>query len=278
VFWLTLCGRAGEFPHLVSLRIALPSSSLLLPEPFDILIALLENRWLQLALTLASIVSALLAFRNHINRAYLRITLYESLDNKWALKMLLDRMAQKENEPRSKAKPEEVCSSCNGLVRMDNKPSVRVNDRGGDPLMTFHRECIETTEMRLPMLKGRTVKLAKLKNLWKLSGKEDVLRTDSPKIILAQQMIPEGVKYSVLIPTQIKIPPDSIVNQISKPDQGVENAVRQAYEKGPWGQEFYDKTIEDSESWKEKHVYFFEFMRLAEISIIGNKVFVFVAR
>jgi hypothetical protein len=228
---------------------------------------------------LAFVASLLVATRRYIRRAYLKVRLLEKPDNKWTLKMLLDRMSQTNMEAPGKGRSDELCDDCKSLVRVDSRPIVRVLDRGGDRFMIFHRECIDRTKMRIPvLLQNRKVRLAKLKNLWKLSGHQDTLKTDSPKMIIAQEIIPDGVMYRLLIATEIKIPPSSLVNELSKPNSEIVSSLRQAYEKGPWGAEFYDKVVKNSQSWKEMHAYFLQFMCLAEIYVRGNRVSVSVRR
>lgn len=243
-------------------------------ELVDLVIRLFENRWLQLVLTIGTVVSILIASRSYIYRVYLNRTLYERVDNKWMLKMLLDKMGEKKIELPKEKKPEELCEECKSLVRHDNRPVVSVFDRGDNYFMTFHRDCIEKTQMRVPvLLKGHKMKLARLARLWMLSRKEDKLATDIASIIIVQQREPTGIRYCLLVPTDIKPVSDSTLDQISKPDPQIENAIREAYQSGPWGKDFYEKAIWDPESWKEKHGYFLRTLCLAEILVTrANKV------
>jgi len=165
---------------------------------------------------------------------------------------------------------EDACCECGSLLGLDNQPFIVVKDIKGDRLFALHRKCLEKTKRGVfdYDTKKRKLKGCHLKKLWKFKGKPSELQTNSPKILIIREIVPEGVNFHLMIPEKIKLVNLGNLKKIESKVIGFEE-MSEHYDKGPWGKEFFEQVYRETQSWKEKHAYEMGFRPIVTLLVRG---------
>jgi hypothetical protein len=211
------------------------------------LLDFLQNTWLSDILTLATLFGFLIAFRKYLLKTYYRRTTYTN--RKTMEKFLaaeLDRSIERRESKTKEAakKPEKTdrkCSECKGVIGYDNRHVVTVKDIAGDFFQVYHRDCASKTKHLVPVWKNeKDLRIARFSNLWKSKNKPSGLSIDTPKLLSIEERRPDGIRWQLVVPTDIReldAQKQKEVKKISFEDA----QMRQAYKKGPWGEQHYDE-------------------------------------
>lgn len=204
---------------------------------------------------------------------FLKMTTYETVGQEWLNKWLLQGIAAKKPlGKKEKKKKEEKCPDCGSLLGQDNREVVVVRDIVGAILLRLHKECIAKTDRRVFVYdksflrKKRTLKVAKLKNLWKLYKLGNELVVKSPRFLFLDYIMPDGVVHSLMVTREVKpvegLEKEKLLKKAATPNM----EMLRAYEEGPWGKVHYLRFFADR-SKKGYHAYFVKLDTLAQLYV-----------
>ena len=239
---------------------------------FESLLEILLNVWLATLLTIISIVSLIWKGRD-LYKFLLKLTTYETVEQEELDKWLLQNItAEKKVADKQESKKEERCPDCDSLLGQDNREVVVVKDIVGGLLLKMHKECIEKTDRRVFVYdnsflrKKKTLKVAKLKNLWKLYGSGNELVVKSPRFLFADMILPDGVIHSLLVTREVKPIEGSKKEEVLMKTAAPNVEMLKAYEEGPWGKAHYLHLF-DNRSQKDYHLYLVRCDTLAQLYV-----------
>lgn len=233
---------------------------------------MLQFAWLSILLTIVGVLSLLWKGR-YIYRLFLKLTACETVEKKWLYKWLLQKINSAKTQPDIEEKHEKVCPDCGSLIGHDNKEIVTVKDVSGHELMVIHRDCILKTKRRVfvydkPFLrKKKVLRVGKLRNLWKLSGSKHELCVKSPRFMFINEVVPDGIIYSLKIPREVKPIEGKEKESMLLKTSTLDAEMLRAYKEGLWGEEAYLSTFEASSKIENPYIYFVGFDTLARIYV-----------